>query len=231
MFSYGESDKKLAWTKRLGQQKQIRLLWWQIVKTVLCTTTRTPHPNTFLLYPPPACFTTEQSTVKASLVVKSSIKLNLDTVCLQIPWKNQGVDYEQSLFFSWSVEQKGARHAYHPARDWRRARFSRLAANQRSRRHALPSLNLKKKRDCSKSKQAVKGVTRKGFDFPTFPKLFTSTLSEAKERDHRGPSWASTDSRSWPDDISYISSFPAYKYIANKEKGIICPHSSSMQCS
>ena len=223
MFSCGESDKKLAWTKRLGQQKQIRLLWWQIVKIVLCTTTRTPHPNTFLIYPPPACFTTEQSTVKASLVVKSSIKLNLDTVYLQIPWKNQGVDYEQSLFFSWSVEQKGARHAYHPARDWRRARFSRLAANQRSRRHALPSLNLKKKRDCSKSKQAV---TRKGFDFPTFPKLFTSTLSEAKERDHRGPSWASTDSRSWPDDISYISSFPAYKYIENKGKGIICLHRS-----
>ena len=99
MFSCGESDKKLAWTKRLGQQKQIRLLWWQIVTTVLCTTTRTPHPNTFLIYPPPACFTTEQSTVKASLVVKSSIKLNLDTVYLQIPWKNQGVDYEQSLFF------------------------------------------------------------------------------------------------------------------------------------
>ena len=125
--------------------------------------------------------------------------------------------------FPWSVEQKGARHAYHPARDWRRACFSRLAANQRSRRHALPSLNLKKKRDCSKSKQ---GVTRKGFDFPTFPKLFTSTLSEAKERDHRGPSWASTDSRSWPDDISYISSFPAYKYIENKGKGIICLHRS-----
>ena len=134
-------------------------------------------------------------------------------------------------FFSWFVEQKGARHANYHARDWRHARFSRLATNQRSRTHALPSLNLKKKRDCSRSKQAVKGVTRKGFDFPTFPKLFTSTLSEAKERDHRGPSWASTDSRSWPDDISYISSFPAYKYIANKEKGIICPHSSSVQCS
>ena len=108
---------------------------------------------------------------------------------------------------------------------------SRVSRLRRSRTHALPSLNLKKKRDCWRSKQAVKGVTRKGFDFPTFPKLFTSTLSEAKERDHRGPSWASTDSKSWPDDISYISSFPAYKYIANKEKAIICPQSSCMQCS
>ena len=123
-----------------------------------------------------------------------------------------------SLSFSWSVEQKGARHANYHARDWRHARFSRLATNQRSRTQALPSLNLKKKKDCSWSKQAVKGVTRKGFDFPTFPKLFTSTLSEAKERDHRGPSWASTDSKSWPDDISYISSFPAYNTLKIKKK-------------
>ena len=115
--------------------------------------------------------------------------------------KKQGVDYEQSLFFLGPSSRK--------ARDM----------------HALPSPNLKKKRDCWRSKRGVKGVTRKGFDFPTFPKLFTSTLSEAKERDHRGPSCASTDSKSWPDDMSYISSFPAYKYIKKKELFAFIAHS------
>ena len=133
-----------------------------------------------------------------------------------------------SLFFL--VRRAKRRETRKLPRAWLKAR-SFLASRgelmlSHTRTHALPSPNLKKKRDCSRSKQGVKGVTREGFDFPTFPKLFTSTLSEAKERDHRGPSWASTDSRSWPDDISYISSFPAYKYIANKEKGIICLHSS-----
>ena len=65
----------------LGQEKQIRLLWWQIVKTVLCRTTRTTHPNTFLLQPPPACFTTERSKVEASLFVQSGIKVN-STLCI-----------------------------------------------------------------------------------------------------------------------------------------------------
>ena len=125
-----------------------------------------------------------------------------------------------SLFFL--VRRAKRRSTRKSPRAWLKARsFSRLAANQRSRTHALPSLNLKKKRDCSRSKQGVKGVTTKGFDFPTFPKLFTSTLSEAKERDHRGPSWASTDSKSWPDDISYISSFPAYNTMKIKKKELL----------
>ena len=138
MFSCGESDKKLAWTKRFGQQKQIRLLWWQIVKTVLCTTTRTPHPNTFLLYPPPACFTTEQSTVKASLFVKSSIKLNLDTVYLQIPWKKQGVDYEQSLFFL--VRRAKRRETRKLPRAWLKARSFLAPRDESTLSHACTPL-------------------------------------------------------------------------------------------
>ena len=55
------------------------------------------------------------------------------------------LEYEQSLF-SWSVEQN--------ARDTQMPSFlaSRGFAAQRLRARALPSLNLKKKRDCSQSK-------------------------------------------------------------------------------
>ena len=87
--------------------------------------------------------------------------------------------------FSWSVEQKGARHAYHPARDWRRARFSRLAANQRSRRHALSSLNLKKKRETARSLSKV--WQEKDLIFPPFQNYLQvpcQKLKKGTKEDH-----------------------------------------------
>ena len=66
------------------------------------------------------------------------------------------IDYAQTLFFSWSVDQNARDTNYHE-RDWRRETWARkesfllglpssfLASRFRAR--ALPSLNLKKKRD------------------------------------------------------------------------------------
>ena len=71
------------------------------------------------------------------------------------------VDCEQSLFLV--RRAKRPRHANDHARDWRREtgearrpRFSRLAASPlNAQAHALPILNLKKKRDCSQSTARV----------------------------------------------------------------------------
>ena len=60
------------------------------------------------------------------------------------------LDYEQSLFFLCPSSKKPKPRAWLKARDGRFLAF-RGFATQRSRAHALPLLNLKKKRGCSQS--------------------------------------------------------------------------------
>ena len=62
------------------------------------------------------------------------------------------IAYEQSLFFL-GPSRKHVRHANDHTRDWRceTRKASFLASREPSRARSLPSLNLKKKRDCSQS--------------------------------------------------------------------------------